>query len=178
MIMYTPPVRYFVLQAAGIKKGASQPGKEIAGIITLKHVYEIAKIKSSDIIWKNKPLQSICTAIIATCHSMGIQIRKSISDEELMTFYQEREKVVAEQEAKVLAEKQAKLTRALIKNMKTTTNNMQRHVMQLRTELAIERQLISKTTAELFELTQNAEPHDPILNSFNKSSSGSKCTIL
>ena len=37
--MRTPPVTYFLLKAAGLKKGANQPGHEVAGYLSLKHIY-------------------------------------------------------------------------------------------------------------------------------------------
>lgn len=45
MQLSTPPVSYFLKEAAGIAKGAARPGRETAGTVTLKHVYEIAKVK-------------------------------------------------------------------------------------------------------------------------------------
>jgi len=44
-------VSYFLMKASNVPirknkmKGASNPGKEFVGEVTLKHVYEIAKIK-------------------------------------------------------------------------------------------------------------------------------------
>lgn len=49
----TPAVAYLLLKAAGVEpkrgklKGAVNPGKEVIGTVSLKHVYEIAKIKQS-----------------------------------------------------------------------------------------------------------------------------------
>lgn len=48
LVIHTPPAAFFLKQAAGIQKGAMSPGKEIAGKITLKHLYEIAAIKIQD----------------------------------------------------------------------------------------------------------------------------------
>ncbi len=42
----SPPTSWLLLRCAGVEKGANQPGKEIVGKpVSLKHVYEIAKIK-------------------------------------------------------------------------------------------------------------------------------------
>ena len=43
-----PQTSWLIKQAAGIVKGAVQPSKEVAGRISLKHVYEIAKVKQLD----------------------------------------------------------------------------------------------------------------------------------
>ncbi len=47
-ITKTPPVSYFLKKTAGIEKGSGTPGQAIIGTISLKHVYEIAKIKATD----------------------------------------------------------------------------------------------------------------------------------
>ena len=42
----SPPTSWLLLRCAGVEKGANQPGKETVGKpVSLKHVYEIAKIK-------------------------------------------------------------------------------------------------------------------------------------
>lgn len=44
----TPPTSLLLKRAAGITSGSSAPGTQIAGNISLKHIYEIAKIKLRD----------------------------------------------------------------------------------------------------------------------------------
>nr|KAF6281697.1 hypothetical protein mPipKuh1_011746 [Pipistrellus kuhlii] len=44
-----PTATYFLKAAAGIEKGARQTGKEVAGLLSLKHVYEIACVKAQDL---------------------------------------------------------------------------------------------------------------------------------
>jgi len=70
----SPPTSYFLKKAAGIEKGASKPGKEIAGEVTLKHIYEIACIKKQDNSLKNVPLESVCKIIIGSARSVGIKV--------------------------------------------------------------------------------------------------------
>ncbi|XP_015747645.1 PREDICTED: 39S ribosomal protein L11, mitochondrial-like [Acropora digitifera] len=70
----SPPVSYFLKAAAGIEKGAQKPGREISGTVTLKQVYEIAKIKKRDATCKNVPLRSVCRSVIGSARSMGIQV--------------------------------------------------------------------------------------------------------
>ena len=42
----SPPTSWLLLQCAGAEKGSALPGKETVGKpVSLKHVYEIAKIK-------------------------------------------------------------------------------------------------------------------------------------
>ena len=43
--MKTPQTTYLIKQATGIKTGADKPGEELVGEVSIKKVYEIAKIK-------------------------------------------------------------------------------------------------------------------------------------
>ncbi|KAI1484587.1 mitochondrial 54S ribosomal protein YmL19 [Biscogniauxia mediterranea] len=58
----------------GKRKGASKPGHETVGTISLKHVYEIAKIKQSELRLSALPLEGLCRAIIFQCKSIGIEV--------------------------------------------------------------------------------------------------------
>lgn len=70
----TPAATYFLKKAAGVEKGAARAGEEVTGTVSLKHVYEIAKIKSRDDHLKHLPLQSIASTIIGSAKSIGIQV--------------------------------------------------------------------------------------------------------
>ncbi|PAV20733.1 mitochondrial ribosomal L11 [Pyrrhoderma noxium] len=70
----TPPVTYLLKKAAGIEKGTATPGHETVGTISLKHVYEIAKIKATDEHVKHLPLASIASTVIGSARSLGIQV--------------------------------------------------------------------------------------------------------
>ncbi|KAG2224789.1 hypothetical protein INT45_005313 [Circinella minor] len=70
----TPPTTFLLKRAAGITKGAQTPGTEVVAKLSLKHVYEIAKIKQSDGNLKHLSLESICGSIIGVAKSVGIQI--------------------------------------------------------------------------------------------------------
>eukprot|EP00731_Ephydatia_muelleri_P027310 Em0019g183a len=72
----SPPVSYFLKEAAGIDKGSSKPGTEVAGKVSLRHVYEIAVIKQKDLAFVRIPLESICKTIIGSARSMGIEVVK------------------------------------------------------------------------------------------------------
>ncbi|KAI1632267.1 ribosomal protein L11, N-terminal domain-containing protein [Biscogniauxia mediterranea] len=58
----------------GKRKGASRPGHETVGTISLKHVYEIAKIKQSELRLSALPLEGLCKAIIFQAKSIGIEV--------------------------------------------------------------------------------------------------------
>ncbi|KAL0949613.1 hypothetical protein HGRIS_009659 [Hohenbuehelia grisea] len=73
-ITKTPPTSYFIKKAAGIEKGSGRPGTEWLGTISLKHVYEIAKIKATDDHMKHLSLEAISRTIVGTARSNGIQV--------------------------------------------------------------------------------------------------------
>lgn len=73
-ITKTPPASYFLKKAAGIEKGTGRPGHDISGTISLKHVYEIAKIKATDDHMKIIPLESIARMIVGSARSLGVQV--------------------------------------------------------------------------------------------------------
>jgi len=58
----------------GKKKGASNPGTEIVGTVSLKHIYEIAKIKQSEQRLSGLPLEGLCRAIIYQAKSVGVAV--------------------------------------------------------------------------------------------------------
>ncbi|KAG1140368.1 hypothetical protein G6F36_015857 [Rhizopus arrhizus] len=70
----SPPTTYLLKNAAGITKGAQTPGTEVVGKVSLKHVYEIAKIKQQDANLKHLSLESISSSIIGVAKSVGIQV--------------------------------------------------------------------------------------------------------
>ena len=49
-------------------------GHEVTGAVTLKQIYEIAKIKKQDSSMKNVPLRSVCRSVIASARGMGIEV--------------------------------------------------------------------------------------------------------
>ncbi|KZP24638.1 mitochondrial ribosomal protein L11 [Athelia psychrophila] len=70
----TPPTTYFIKKAAGIEKGPAKPGHEILGTISLKHIYEIAKIKATDEHLKHLKLEAIASTVIGTAKTCGVQV--------------------------------------------------------------------------------------------------------
>ncbi len=70
----TPATSWLIKKAAGIEKGANQPGHEVVGTITVKHAYEIAKIKQTDKHLKSIPLKSLTKSIISSARSIGVKV--------------------------------------------------------------------------------------------------------
>lgn len=50
------------------------PGHETIGKVSLKHVYEIAKIKQTEMRLSGMSLQSLCKSIMAQAKSVGIEV--------------------------------------------------------------------------------------------------------
>ncbi|KAH7920266.1 ribosomal protein L11 [Leucogyrophana mollusca] len=73
-ITKTPPTTYLLKKCAGIEKGTGRPGHEITGTISLKHVYEIAKIKARDEHLKHLKLESIASTVVGTARTLGVQV--------------------------------------------------------------------------------------------------------
>jgi len=77
-VVKSPPTGWLLKQASGIDKGAGETpagkyvsaGKEV-GQVSIKHVYEIAKIKQKDAHLAGVGLEALARSVIGTCKSMG-----------------------------------------------------------------------------------------------------------
>ncbi|KAK4493377.1 hypothetical protein RD792_017727 [Penstemon davidsonii] len=74
----SPSVSWYLKKAAGVESGSSRPGHVTASTVTVKHVYEIAKIKQGDPYCQYMSLESISKSIIGTANSMGIKVQKEL----------------------------------------------------------------------------------------------------
>lgn len=77
----TPQTSWLLLNAAdapksakGTRKGASKPGHETVGTLSLKHIYEIAKIKQSELRLSGLSLEGLCKSIIYQAKTIGIAV--------------------------------------------------------------------------------------------------------
>ncbi|KAL7677744.1 hypothetical protein ACOME3_003981 [Neoechinorhynchus agilis] len=92
-----PPLSFLIMQAAGINRGPMDPKREIAGVITLKHVYEIANVKKDDKLYAFMSMEQLCKTIIRLAVRTGIKVVPRISPEELGQFRNERKVIVEKQ---------------------------------------------------------------------------------
>lgn len=107
MEILKPPVSYFLKQAAGIKRASMEPGRKVAGVISVKHVYEIAKFKHEDINCAHLNIKEMCIKVINSANRAGIKVVKhDLNPNELEEFLRERE-AIEKQELKDLTEKRA-----------------------------------------------------------------------
>lgn len=74
LMLKSPRTSWLIKRCAGLEKGANKPGFELAGQVTLKQIYHIAKLKQEDDHLWTIPLQSICKSIMGTANSMGIEV--------------------------------------------------------------------------------------------------------
>ncbi|KAK4684655.1 large subunit ribosomal protein L11, partial [Tremellales sp. Uapishka_1] len=71
----TPPVSHLLKTAAGITKGSGTPGNGAkSGTVTLKHIYEIAKIKCRDEALGDVGEEKVAKGVIASARSLGLEI--------------------------------------------------------------------------------------------------------
>jgi large subunit ribosomal protein L11 len=73
-ITRTPPTSWLLKQCGGIEKGTGKPGKDWAGTVTLKHVYEIAKIKKKDEHMAHLDEEAIARMICGSARSLGLRV--------------------------------------------------------------------------------------------------------
>lgn len=88
-------------------------GKEVAGFITLKHVYEIANHKLDDINCAGYTLQQMCINVINVARMAGIKVLKhDIDPAELDEFLKRRDEINKQQRTELAEKRAAKLMRA------------------------------------------------------------------
>ena len=69
-----PATSWLLKQAAGIEKGSARPKNVTAATLSLKHIYEIALIKSKDKVLQDYSLEQVASRIIGQALGMGIEI--------------------------------------------------------------------------------------------------------
>uniref|UniRef100_A0A914XYN5 Large ribosomal subunit protein uL11m n=1 Tax=Panagrolaimus superbus TaxID=310955 RepID=A0A914XYN5_9BILA len=107
----SPTSSWLLMRAAGIRRGR-QYGGEIAGKLSVKHIYEIAKIKSRDKVLVGVPLKDICEMLIENCRKIGVKVQHDDLDPvEYKEFLDKRRETVAQQLQEWADKKAAKMLR-------------------------------------------------------------------
>ncbi|KAK8853060.1 ribosomal protein L11 [Kwoniella newhampshirensis] len=71
----TPPVSYLLKKTAGLDKGSGEGMGKKMGSVTLKHVYEIAKIKcENDEGLKGVGVERVARGVVGTAKSLGLEV--------------------------------------------------------------------------------------------------------
>ncbi|KAJ9516350.1 hypothetical protein QJQ45_001035 [Haematococcus lacustris] len=68
----TPNTTWLIKQAAGLARCSDRPGHEEAAAISLKHVYEIARLKQRDL--PHLELEALCKSVMGVCKSVGVRV--------------------------------------------------------------------------------------------------------
>ncbi|KAJ3036800.1 hypothetical protein HDV00_002353 [Rhizophlyctis rosea] len=73
----SPPTTWFLKQACGgLEKGSGRAGDVFVGELSVKHVYEIAKVKLADTPGlAGMSLEDVCKSVVGSAKSCGIQIK-------------------------------------------------------------------------------------------------------
>ena len=68
----TAPVSFFLKKAAGLQKGGSAPGRDVAGKVTLSQVKEIAEQKMSDL--NAVDMDGAVAMVSGSARAMGLEV--------------------------------------------------------------------------------------------------------
>ena len=72
-VIKTPPASHYIKEAAKLKSGSKEPGRTVAGSITMKQAEEIAKAKMEDL--NAFDIKEATKIICGSARSMGIEVK-------------------------------------------------------------------------------------------------------
>ena len=72
--MRTPPASFFLKKAAKITSGSKDPGRGVAGSVTMAQVRDIAKLKMKDL--NTDDVEAAAKTIAGSARSMGLQVKE------------------------------------------------------------------------------------------------------
>jgi large subunit ribosomal protein L11 len=71
--MKTPPASFFLKKAADLKAGSKEPGRAVAGSVTMDQVREIAQAKMADL--NTDDVEQAARIIAGSARSMGLEVK-------------------------------------------------------------------------------------------------------
>lgn len=71
-VMKTPPASFYLKKAAKLKSGSKEPGRNVAGQVTMKQVREIAALKMEDL--NTDDVDQAANTIAGSARSMGLRV--------------------------------------------------------------------------------------------------------
>jgi len=71
-VMKTPPASFYLKKAAKLKAGSKEPGRSVAGQVTMKQVREIAALKMVDL--NTDDVEQAANTIAGSARSMGLKV--------------------------------------------------------------------------------------------------------
>lgn len=111
LVIHQPPASFFIKQAAGLTRGTMYPGRETAGKITFRHIYEIAKIKIQDPPNALRSMEDMCKSLVASARTCGVEIVRELDPEEYARFLEHRQTVINDQMKELIEKREAKMLR-------------------------------------------------------------------
>jgi large subunit ribosomal protein L11 len=72
-VVKTPPASHYIKEAAKLKGGSKEPGRTVAGTITMKQAEEIAKAKMQDL--NAFDIKEATKIICGSARSMGVEVK-------------------------------------------------------------------------------------------------------
>lgn len=69
----TPPASFYLKKAAKLKKGGGEPGRTVAGSVTMAQCREIAEAKMADL--NARDLDQAAKIIAGSARSMGLEVK-------------------------------------------------------------------------------------------------------
>jgi large subunit ribosomal protein L11 len=74
-VVKPPPSSWFIKKASSVDKGSTEPGITSVGKVSIKYLYEIAKLKQeTDPDLRTHDVEGIIRMLMGTCKSMGIDV--------------------------------------------------------------------------------------------------------
>lgn len=68
----TPPASFLLRRAANLKKGATTPGRDAVGTVSMAQIHEIAKLKMEDL--SANDMEAAARIIEGSARSMGLKV--------------------------------------------------------------------------------------------------------
>lgn len=69
----TPPASFYLKKAAGLGSGSSEPGRDVAGAVTMAQIRDIASLKLVDL--NTDDVEVAMRSIAGTARSIGIEVK-------------------------------------------------------------------------------------------------------
>ncbi|WVR07814.1 ribosomal protein L11 [Kwoniella sp. DSM 27419] len=70
----TPPVSYLLKKTTGVTQGSGEAMGKTVGQVSLKHIYEIAKVKCLDEDLNALGLEKVARGVLGTAKTLGLEV--------------------------------------------------------------------------------------------------------
>jgi len=73
-------------------------GVDSPGLLSIKHIYEIAKLKHEEINQRTKTIEEVCVELLQWCHKLNIKVQHEVTMEQMAEFLSKRKEYLNQQE--------------------------------------------------------------------------------